>query len=220
MPVPGDRAGARAGGPGGCPCRGTGRMPVPGDRAGGCWTGRWRRAARRDGTVTVETESLTPARHELLAARGLQQAFAEDVVRIGLTEGVPKAVWPAGTTLREWARTARGGSHLPVLTGQRHHLAVGDASHRLRGVVPRPAGFPGLVRRAVDRRGDRRRGVPPRWSVPADVPAVGDAGFVTAAVDRIVQVGVAPAARGRTSARRWCARRWGGRYRPAEPPHG
>ena len=37
----------------------------------------------------------------------------------------------------------------------------------------------------------------PGWSVLASVPGVGDAGFVTAALDWIVQVGVTPAARGR-----------------------
>ena len=42
-------------------------------------------AARRDGPVTVETESLTSAQAELFAARGLRQVFAEDVMRIDLT---------------------------------------------------------------------------------------------------------------------------------------
>lgn len=36
----------------------------------------------------------------------------------------------------------------------------------------------------------------PGWSVLAEVPGLGDAGFVTGAVGWIVQVGVRPAARG------------------------
>jgi GNAT superfamily N-acetyltransferase len=49
----------------------------------------------------------------------------------------------------------------------------------------------------VDRRGGGDDEFRPQWSVPATLPELGDAGFVTAAVDWIVQVGVVPAARRR-----------------------
>lgn len=136
-------------------------------------------AARRDGPVTVETESLTPAQEELFAARGLAQVFAEDVMRIDLTQPVPAAVWPPGTTLLEWtAGTAP------------RFFAVYEAAFRER------PGFPGMpaeewISDVADDEEFR-----PGWSVLAEVPGLGDAGFVTGAVGWIVQVGVRPAARG------------------------
>lgn len=136
-------------------------------------------AARRDGPVTVETESLTAVQAELFASRGLVQAFAEDVMRIDLAQPVPAAVWPSGTTLREWtAQTAP------------RFFAVYEAAFRER------PGFPGVpaedwISGVADEEDFR-----PRWSVLAEVPGFGDAGFVTGAVGWIVQVGVRPAARG------------------------
>jgi mycothiol synthase len=136
-------------------------------------------AEGRGGPVTVETESLTPAQEELFAARGLRQVFAEDVMRIELTAPVPAAWWPAGTTLLEW-------------TAQRapRFFAVYEAAFRER------PGFPGWSAgrwiAEVTEDDDFR----PAWSVLAHVPGRGDAGFVTAAVGWIVQVGVVPPARG------------------------
>ena len=156
----------------------------PAVRAGG--PGEWlldralAEAARRDGTVTVETESLTPAQEDLFASRGLRQVFAEDVMRIDLTGGVPEAVWPDGTTLHEW--TAESAQRF---------FAVYTAAFRER------PGFPGWSagQWIDDVTGDED--FRPRWSVLASVPGVGDAGFVTGAVGWIVQIGVVPAARGR-----------------------
>ena len=137
-------------------------------------------AARRDGTVTVETESLTPAQGELFASRGLRQVFAEDVMRIDLTGDVPAPVWPPGAVLQDWsAETAP------------RFFAVYTAAFRDR------PGFPGWsagewIGEVTDDEDFR-----PGWSVLATVPGVGDAGFVTGAVGWVVQVGVVPAARGR-----------------------
>jgi ribosomal protein S18 acetylase RimI-like enzyme len=137
-------------------------------------------AARRDGPVTVETESLTAAQADLFASRGLGQVFAEDVMRIDLTLPVPAAVWPSGTTLREWtAGTAP------------RFFAVYEASFRERPGFPgEPAGT--WISDVADD-GEFR----PGWSVLAEVPGIGDAGFVTGAVGWILQVGVVPGARGK-----------------------
>jgi ribosomal protein S18 acetylase RimI-like enzyme len=162
-------------------------------------------AARVDGPVTVETESLTAESEALFAARGLRQVFAEDVMRIDLTRAVPdqavpdqvvpgqavpdqvvpdQAVpdggWPDGTALAVWSAE----------TAPRFHR-VYEAAFRER------PGFPGwsaeqwIADTADD---DEFR---PDWSVLAAVPGLGDAGFVTAAIGWIVQVGVIPSARGR-----------------------
>jgi ribosomal protein S18 acetylase RimI-like enzyme len=87
--------------------------------------------------------------------------------------------WPAGVTLETWNDA----------TAPRFH-AVYDASFRER------PGFPGWsatewIDGVVE--GDFR----PDWSVLANLPDIGDAGFITAAVGWIDQVGVVPAARGR-----------------------
>jgi mycothiol synthase len=134
----------------------------------------------RPGTVTVESEGLTPAAEALFASRGLRQVFAEDVMRIELTGTVPHPAWPAGTALAAWSRA-----------NAERFAAVHDAAFRER------PGFPGRPPAEwiadVIEDDDFR----PDWSVLATVPGVGDAGFVTAAVGWIVQVGVVPAARGR-----------------------
>jgi len=136
-------------------------------------------AARRDGPVTVETESLTSAQAELFAARGLVQMFAEDVMRIDLTQPVPAAVWPEGTTLREWsAETAP------------RFFAVYEAAFRER------PGFPGVPAAEWISDVSDEEDFRPGWSVLAEVPGIGDAGFVTGLVGWIDQVGVLPAARG------------------------
>jgi mycothiol synthase len=135
---------------------------------------------RRDGPVSVETESLTPAAAELFASRGLRQVFAEDVMRFDLAAGaVPSPVWPDGTTVAAWSDA----------TSARFHAAYSAS------FCDRP-GFPGWsaeqwIAWAVDE--DFR----PGWSMLATVPDLGDAGFVTCADGWIIQVGVVPAARGR-----------------------
>jgi mycothiol synthase len=136
-------------------------------------------AGRRDGVVTVETESLTPIQEALFASRRLRQVFAEDVMRADLTAPVPPPVWPVGTTVREW------NTHT-----EPRFFALYEASFRER------PGFPGWraaqwIAEVADDEEFR-----PAWSVIATVPGRGDIGFVTAAVGWIVQVGVAPAARG------------------------
>ncbi len=130
--------------------------------------------------VTVETESLTASAERLFAAHGLQQVFAEDVMRIDLARGVPDPLWPAGTELAAWS----------VPDAARFHR-VYEAAFRER------PGFPGRTAEQWIAGVTEDDGFRPRWSVLATVPGLGDAGFVTAAVDWIVQVGVAPAARGR-----------------------
>ncbi|MEU8230780.1 GNAT family N-acetyltransferase [Actinoplanes sp. NPDC048967] len=134
----------------------------------------------QDQPVTVETESLTGPAEELFAARGLRQVFAEDVMRIDLADGVPDASWPAGAQLAAWSET-----HAP-----RFH-DVYTAAFRDR------PGFPGWTADEWTADLTEDDDFRPQWSVLATLPDLGDAGFVTAAVDWIVQVGVAPAARGR-----------------------
>lgn len=142
-------------------------------------------AARVAGPVTVETESLTAQAEALFGARGLRQVFAEDVMRVDLTRAVPDQAapdggWPDGTTLAVWS----------AQTAARFHR-VYEAAFRER------PGFPGwpadqwIAETADD---DEFR---PDWSVLATAPGLGDAGFVTAAIGWIVQVGVIPSARGR-----------------------
>ncbi|MEV4708278.1 N-acetyltransferase [Actinoplanes sp. NPDC049316] len=133
---------------------------------------------RLGGQVTVETESLTGTSARLFADHGLRQVFAEDVMRIDLAGGVPERGWAEGTRLAEWSAETVG-----------RFFRVYEASFRDR------PGFPGWTQEewaagVVDE--DFR----PGWSLLASVPGAGDAGFVTAAVGWIVQVGVVPAARG------------------------
>ena len=133
----------------------------------------------RPGPVTVETEGLTPAAEALFASRGLRQIFAEDVMRIDLTGAVPAAAWPDGTVLATWSDA----------TAERF-AAVHDAAFRDR------PGFPGhpAAEWIADVAEDEE--FRPEWSILATLPELGDAGFVTAAVGWIVQVGVIPPARG------------------------
>jgi mycothiol synthase len=138
------------------------------------------RAARHDRPVTVETESLTAAAEALFAAHGLRQVFAEDVMRIDLAGGVPDPVWPPGTELAGWS-----AAHAPRFHG------VYAAAFRER------PGFPGWTAQEWIAEVAEDEAFRPEWSVLATLAEVGDAGFVTAADDWIVQVGVVPAARGR-----------------------
>lgn len=137
-------------------------------------------AGERRRAVTVETESLTDAQAGLFASRGLRQVFAEDVLRRDLADPVAAPVWPAGAVLHDWdAETAA------------RFFAVYDAAFRER------PGFPG------DPAGTWIGGLEeddefrPGWSMLVELTDVGDAGFVTAAVGWVDQVGVIAEARGR-----------------------
>ena len=179
--------------------------------------------------ITVETESLTEAAEALFASRGLQQFFAEDVMRIELNRPAASGPGPAAAGLSGSAasdpgpavtspnrptasdpalsRPATAGIGLTLTewsaaTAARFH-ATYAASFRDRPGFP---GDPADVWIAENEEDDDFR---PAWSLLATVPALaeggsaaedapaGDAGFVTAAVGWIVQVGVIPAARGR-----------------------
>jgi mycothiol synthase len=137
-------------------------------------------AGRHVGPVTVETESLTAGAEALFAARELRQVFAEDVMRVDLTAAAPDRDRPEDLSLTGWTEATAGRFH-----------AVYDSAFRER------PGFPGSTAEEwiADVAGDDE--FRPAWSMLATVPGLGDVGFVTAAVDWIVQVGVVPAARGR-----------------------
>ncbi|HEY0531978.1 MAG TPA: GNAT family N-acetyltransferase [Actinoplanes sp.] len=132
------------------------------------------------GVITVETESLTARASALLGSRGLRAVFAEDVLWIDLTwfDAVPR--WPAGTAVTTW-------------TGDlaERFFEVYTASFRGRPGFPGPTAAEWIAENEAD---DEFR---PGWSLLAYRPGIGDAGFLTAAVGWIVQVGVVPAARRR-----------------------
>lgn len=131
--------------------------------------------------VTLETESLTEPARALFTARGLRQAFAEDVLRYDLAGTEPPRIdLPAGLTVRPWSAELAG-----------RFFAVYHAAF-----AERP-GFPGWsvgqwVEWTTDDEDFR-----PDWSLLATDPSGADLGFVTAGQGWIVQVGVAPRARGR-----------------------
>ena len=133
----------------------------------------------RPGPVTVETEGLTPAAEALFASRGLRPVFAEDVMRVDLADGLPDPAWPDGTALAEWSDA----------TAERF-AAVYHAAFRDRPGFPGQPAAEWIADVAAD------EGFRPDWSILASVPGLGDAGFVTAAVGWIDQVGVVPGARG------------------------
>jgi mycothiol synthase len=139
-----------------------------------------REAGGRPGGVTVETESLTVAAETLFATRGLRQVFAEDVLRIDLAFVEPTPPWPAEATLAGWSHE----------TAARFHRVYASAFRERPGFPDWPAEQ--WIADLVE--DDEFR---PGWSLLAVLPDLGDAGFVTAAEDWIVQVGVVPSARGR-----------------------
>lgn len=135
-------------------------------------------AAGAGGQVTVETESLTAEAAVLFGSRGLHPVFAEDVLRIDLAGFEPAVDWPAGTVVTTWSG--------PVAE---RFFEVYEASFRDR------PGFPGLEAAEWIAENDADEEFRPGWSLLAELPP--GAGFVTAAVGWIVQVGVMPAVRGR-----------------------
>jgi mycothiol synthase len=123
---------------------------------------------------------LTEESLALFSGRGLRQVFAEDVMRVGLASGVPVVGWPEGMGVVEWSEETA-----PRFFG------VYEGAFRERPGFP---GWPAAEWISDLTDDDDFR---PRWCVLASVPGLGDAGFVTAGVGWIVQVGVVPAARGR-----------------------
>ncbi|HET6530008.1 MAG TPA: GNAT family N-acetyltransferase [Actinoplanes sp.] len=130
--------------------------------------------------ATVETESSTAERERLYASRGLRRTFGEDVLRYDLSRAVPAPAWPDGVTLAEWS----------AASGERFH-GVYHAAFRERPGYP---GWPAADWIEAVTEEDTFR---PAWSLLATDDRLGDAGFITAAVGWIDQVGVVPAARGR-----------------------
>lgn len=139
-----------------------------------------RDAAARAGTTVVETEALTPEQAALFADRGLRQVFAEDVLRIDLTSPVAPPSRPEGATLHTWSEATAA-----------RFFAVYEAAFRER------PGFPGLPAADWIAGLEDDDGFRPEASLLIELPGLGDAGFVTAAVGWIDQVGVVPEARGR-----------------------
>jgi len=137
-------------------------------------------AAHRAAATIVETESLTADQAALFAERGMRQVFAEDVLRIDLTPPIAAPAWPDGAIVHAW----------DVATAPRF-FAVYEAAFRERPGFPAPDAADWIG--DLDDDDDFR----PAWSLLVEVPGWGDAGFVTAAVGWIDQVGVIPAARGR-----------------------
>jgi ribosomal protein S18 acetylase RimI-like enzyme len=132
------------------------------------------------GAVTVETESLTSGAAALFGSRGLRQVFAEDVLwtDLGWFDGQP--CWPADVAVTSWSGAVA-----------ERFFGVYEASFRGRPGYPGPSAAEWIAENEAD---DEFR---PGWSLLASLPGIGDAGFLTAAVGWIVQVGVAPAARRR-----------------------
>jgi ribosomal protein S18 acetylase RimI-like enzyme len=131
-----------------------------------------------DGVVTVETESLTSGVAALFASRRLQRVFAEDVLWIDLSWFDERPRWPAGAKVTTWCSEVA-----------ERFFAVHAASFRERPGYPGPSAAEWIADNEAD---DEFR---PGWSLLATLPGFGDAGFLTAAVGWIVQVGVIPAAR-------------------------
>ncbi|WP_143234857.1 GNAT family N-acetyltransferase [Paractinoplanes atraurantiacus] len=132
------------------------------------------------GAITVESESLTADADALFTSRGLRRDFAEDVMRIDLTGPPAEPEWADGATLVSWSSEVAPRFH-----------AVYDAAFRER------PGFPGYSADVWIAENEEDEDFRPDSSLLVSVPGVGDAGFVVAAQDWIVQVGVVPAARRR-----------------------
>ncbi|MCM4081318.1 GNAT family N-acetyltransferase [Paractinoplanes hotanensis] len=131
--------------------------------------------------VTVETETLTDDAAALFEARGLRQVFAEQVMRIELDDSLPGAeAWPAGVTVVSWSGAVAPRFHAT------YHAAFSD----------RP-GFPGDPAEEWIAENENDDDFRPECSLLVTLPDLGDVGFIIAARDWVVQVGVVPLARRR-----------------------
>jgi len=131
-----------------------------------------------DVEITVESETLTDDAVALFESRGLRQVFAEDVLRIDLTEAPPAAVWPAEATLSTWSQPVARRFHAT------YHGAFRD----------RP-GFPADPVDEWIAENEDDEDFLPDSSLLVTLPGLGDAGFITTARGWVVQVGVVPSAR-------------------------
>jgi mycothiol synthase len=133
----------------------------------------------RPGEVSVETEALSIGADELFRSRGLQQTFAEDVMRRDLSEPFPACPLPAGVSISEW--TDRDQSDFFTAYEQ----AFADR-----------IGMPGWSQaRWVDWMVDDE--FLPSCSLLARAADGTPAGFVTCARGYLIQIGVLPAWRRR-----------------------
>jgi mycothiol synthase len=135
-------------------------------------------AARRQGPVRIETESLTQAAMRLYTTRGFRQVFAEDVMRRALGTPIPAAPLPAGVGVEAWGEGNREG-----------FFAAYTASF-----ADRP-GFPGWPQ-AEWVAWTTAEGFRPSLSLLARDASGAPVGFVTCADNWVVQVGVVATMRG------------------------
>jgi mycothiol synthase len=131
------------------------------------------------GGIRAQTEALSPGAHALYLSRGLSQVFAEDVMRLPASAGLPPVRPPNGLVLSRWGEADPARFH-----------AVYEAAFRER------PGFPGWPRaRWIEQLSDDED-FRADWTLLATVGDT-DPGFVVAATGGwIAQVGVLPAARG------------------------
>jgi ribosomal protein S18 acetylase RimI-like enzyme len=166
------------------------------------------------GLVIVETETLTDEGHQLFTSRGLHQIFAEDVMRFDLTtpKAEPTAALAGGITSADKIPSGGDVSPTALPTGGG---SPGDAAVNGLTLTTWSAATTGRFYAAYHSAFRERHGFPgtptaewiadaeddddfrPGWSLLATLPGTGDAGFLTATTDWIMQVGVVPAARGR-----------------------
>lgn len=142
------------------------------------------RVAGGGGAVTVETESVSSGVKALFRSRGLRRVFAEDVLWVDLGWFGARPAWPVGARVVTWSGDVA-----------ERFFEVYAASFRGRPGFPEPAAAAWIAGNDDDEE------FRPGWSLLVELPGIGDAGFVTAAVGWIVQVGVVPAARRRGLAR-------------------
>ena len=140
----------------------------------------WARAEAGAISIRAETEALNDGAHALYLSRGLRQVFAEDVMQLAPTAAVPRPNRPAGLELTPW------GAADPA-----RFFAVYHAAFRERPNFPgrTQAQWIEWISDDEDFRAD--------WTLLATLSGT-DAGFIAgAATGWIVQLGVAPEARGR-----------------------